>query len=81
MTFEKVDRELTELCFNVKKDFMDWSKALYMGNKDVPEGRLDDPIGCLGMAIGYLNDVRIELFQMASYQKGYEKGLNAAKEA
>ena len=75
MTFEKFDRDITDICLNVKRDFMDWGNVMYMANRNVPDGRVDDLIAHLNMGIGYLNDVRTALYQMAAYQKGYNKGL------
>lgn len=79
MTFEKFDSYVMDLFYDVKMNFIDWGKVIYKGAKGIPEGRLDDLIKALGRIIEMLTDVRTELFQMASYERGYEKGIEESK--
>lgn len=79
MTFEQFDREITDLCWKVKMSYMDWTEEVYMGSKTAREDSLEDLVSHLEMATGYLNDIKIVLFHMIGWNKGYERGQEEAQ--
>lgn len=79
MTFEYFDRFIIDLFFEVKGHYMDWGDVLYLGAKNIPEGRLEDTYKATGRIIEMLSDVRSMLGKMMAYEKGYERGLEEAK--